>query len=61
MRAKLDLEKAVLADALVQKPNVEPKPPFQWLSAEMGAKVDFSDKDALHRELDKSWAIPCPS
>lgn len=44
----------LLADALAQKRQAEPKPPFQWVSAEMGAKVDLSDKDALYRELDKS-------
>lgn len=29
-------------------------PKLEWTTARMGAKVDISDKDALHRALDAS-------
>lgn len=44
----------LLAEALAGKPPAQHKRPFKWMSAEMGAKVDLADKDALYRELDRT-------
>lgn len=44
----------LLAEALAGKRSAQPKRPFKWVSADMGAKVDLADKDALYRELDRS-------
>lgn len=43
----------LLAEALAGEPSPQRKP-FKWVSAEMGAKVDLADKDALYRELDRT-------
>lgn len=44
----------LLAEALAKKVSAGKKrTPFKWVTADMGAKVDISDKDALYRELDK--------
>lgn len=44
----------LLAEALDKKRETGNKrPPFRWVSADMGAKVDIADKEALYRELDR--------
>lgn len=44
----------LLAEALAKKSATGKKrPAFKWVSADLGAKVDIADKDALFRELDK--------
>lgn len=44
----------LLAESLAEKRAMEKKrPAFKWVSANMGAKVDIADKDALYRELDR--------
>jgi hypothetical protein len=44
----------LLAEALAKKGSAGRKrPAFKWVSADMGAKVDIADKDALYRELDR--------
>lgn len=44
----------LLAEALARMPPAQRKQPFQWVSAEMGARVDLADKDALYLELDRA-------
>lgn len=44
----------LLAEALAGNGSPQPKRKFKWVSAEMGAKVDLADKDALYRELDRA-------
>jgi hypothetical protein len=41
----------IAAVALSSAPASRPEP-FAWTSRSMGARIDISDKDALHRALD---------
>lgn len=41
----------LLAQALHAKP--EPVPPFGWIAAPMGARVDLDDKDAVYSIVDR--------
>lgn len=47
----------LLAEALknrqISEPRLDP-PKLSWVTAEMGARIDISDKEALHRALDAS-------
>jgi len=44
----------LLAESLAEKrAKGKKRLAFKWVSADMGAKVDLADKDALYRELDK--------
>lgn len=44
----------LLADALGRlKSRPEPRPRFRWTTREMGAKVDLTDKEAVHAALDR--------
>ena len=44
----------LLAEALARKQTTgRGSPAFKWVSADMGAKVDLADKDAIFRELDR--------
>ena len=43
----------LLAEAMAGERLLPPERPFEWVSADMRAKVDLADKDALYRELDR--------
>ncbi len=44
----------LLTEALaMHKSAKKSPPPFQWISHSMGAKIDFSDKEALYNILDQ--------
>lgn len=48
---------ALLAEVLQSRQSAKQtseRPKLRWTTANMGAKVDLSDKDALHRALDAS-------
>ena len=45
----------LLVVALAQTRDGEPEPPpFEWVSRDMGARLDLSDRDALHDAMDGS-------
>lgn len=43
----------LLAQALEGRRAATPPPPFRWTTRRMHARVDVSDKDALHALLDR--------
>ncbi len=45
----------LLAQALgaYKQPAPADDPPFEWVSRSMGARVDLTDKDAVHTVLDR--------
>jgi len=45
----------LLAEALASRRSglVAEEAPFEWVSRPMGARVDLTDKEALHRLLDE--------
>ena len=43
----------LLAEALAGERSGPPQRPFEWVSADMRAKVDLADKEALYRQLDQ--------
>jgi hypothetical protein len=43
----------LLGEALAQRKDKTKAPRFKWHSRRMGALVDFSDKDALYKILDR--------
>ena len=42
----------LLADALARRRVTRGSPQFRWASHDMGARVDLSDKEAVHAALD---------
>lgn len=47
------LTSELLAKALAEEAATDDAEPFAWTTAPMNARVDISDKDALHRTLDQ--------
>ena len=43
----------LLAEAMAAERSMPVARPFEWISADMRARVDLADKDALYRELDR--------
>ena len=49
----------LLVIALAQSRDGEPAPPdFQWVSRDMGPRLDLADRDALHDVMDEPTGDP---